>query len=80
MVYVSTEELLEDIQQKCKCDDLSMKTIPTRNLKSRLLIVFKVRVNEEKEATSSSLSKQFWKAGDYKSCGNNRNTVALPGY
>nr|GFA49285.1 hypothetical protein [Tanacetum cinerariifolium] len=34
-----------------------------------------VRVNEkEKEIVSSSLSKQFWKAGDYESCGNNSET------
>ncbi|PWA96317.1 histidine kinase-like ATPase, C-terminal domain-containing protein [Artemisia annua] len=39
-----------------------------------------VRVNEKKkEVASSSLSKQFWKAGDYESSGNNSETVVPPG-
>ncbi|GJY79071.1 protein microrchidia 7 isoform X1 [Tanacetum coccineum] len=38
-----------------------------------------VRVNEKKKEVASSLSKQFWKAGDYESCGNNSETVVLPG-
>nr|GEZ18115.1 hypothetical protein [Tanacetum cinerariifolium] len=38
-----------------------------------------VRVNEKEKEIVSSLSKQFWKAGDYESCGNNSETVVPPG-
>nr|GEY66412.1 hypothetical protein [Tanacetum cinerariifolium] len=37
-----------------------------------------VRVNEKEKEIVSSLSKQFWKAGDYESCGNNSETVVPP--
>ncbi|GKD47372.1 hypothetical protein Tco_1272017, partial [Tanacetum coccineum] len=36
-------------------------------------------VNEKKEEVVSPLSKQFWKAADYESCGNNSETVVPPG-
>ncbi|GJW72326.1 microrchidia 7-like protein [Tanacetum coccineum] len=39
-----------------------------------------VRVNyKKKEVASLSLSKQFWKAGDYESCGNNSEMVVPHG-
>ncbi|PWA43739.1 Histidine kinase-like ATPase, ATP-binding domain-containing protein [Artemisia annua] len=39
-----------------------------------------VRVNEKKkEVAPPPLSKQFWKAGDYESSGNNSETVVPPG-
>ncbi|GKC07563.1 histidine kinase-like ATPase, ATP-binding domain-containing protein, partial [Tanacetum coccineum] len=38
-----------------------------------------VRVNEKKKEVASSLSKQFWKAGDYESYGNSSETVIPPG-
>nr|GEW38110.1 hypothetical protein [Tanacetum cinerariifolium] len=39
----------------------------------------RVRVNEkEKEIVLPSLSTQFWKTGDYESCGNNSETVVPP--
>ncbi|GKE64392.1 splicing factor 3B subunit 1-like protein, partial [Tanacetum coccineum] len=38
-----------------------------------------VRVNEKNNEVASSLSKQFWKVGDYESCWNNSETVIPPG-
>ncbi|GJY48086.1 zinc finger, CCHC-type containing protein [Tanacetum coccineum] len=90
MKHESSSDVMEDIEpiSMMITDDSDGFLDPTiRDKKQPMAVVSpvsstvgenRIRVNEKKKEVASSLSKQFWKAGDYKSYGNSSETVIPP--